>query len=119
MNDAVLEVVEGVRLTKLRAGSAENKRFHKLTDNYLKKFMKRAAGCFLQPLTVSSSHEYRHFVWIWSVCQQRRDYCRELITFNVYLNTDLPMFALGMLFNIMERGNASYDRIRAYWMKLT
>jgi ABC-type multidrug transport system, ATPase and permease components len=37
----------------------------------------------------------------------------ELITFNVYLNMLIwPMFALGMLFNIMERGNASYDRIQ-------
>ena len=37
----------------------------------------------------------------------------QLITFNVYLNMLIwPMYALGMLFNIMERGNASYDRIQ-------
>ena len=38
----------------------------------------------------------------------------DLITFNTYLGLLVwPMLAIGMLFNIVERGNASYDRIQA------
>src|SRR5699024_12367020 len=54
MNDAVLEVVEGVRLTRSYVQEdAENKRFHNLTENYLKKFMKvEKLDAFFQPLTI-------------------------------------------------------------------
>src|SRR5699024_8991973 len=36
----------------------------------------------------------------------------DIVTFNIYLNMLVwPMFALGMLFNILQRGNASLTRI--------
>ena len=117
MNDAVLEVVEGVRLTRSYVQeSAENKRFHKLTDNYLKKFMKvEQLDAFFQPLTiiVVSLSIAISFGYGAVLVNNGVITVGELITFNVYLNMLIwPMFALGMLFNIMERGNASYDRIQ-------
>src|SRR5699024_5960309 len=36
----------------------------------------------------------------------------QVVTFNIYLNMLIwPMFAMGMLFNIMQRGNASLNRV--------
>lgn len=117
MNDAVLEVVEGVRLTRSYVQEdAENKRFHNLTENYLKQFMKvEKLDAFFQPLTiiVVSSSIAISFGYGAVLVNNGVITVGELITFNVYLNMLIwPMFALGMLFNIMERGNASYDRIQ-------
>lgn len=117
MNDAVLEVVEGVRLTRSYVQEdAENKRFHNLTENYLKRFMKvEKLDAFFQPLTiiVVSTSIAISFSYGAVLVNNGVITVGELITFNVYLNMLIwPMFALGMLFNIMERGNASYDRIQ-------
>ncbi|MGO1923830.1 MAG: ABC transporter ATP-binding protein [Jeotgalicoccus sp.] len=117
MNDAVLEVVEGVRLTRSYVQEdAENRRFHSLTENYLNKFMKvEKLDAFFQPLTiiVVSSSIAISFGYGAVLVNNGLITVGELITFNVYLNMLVwPMFALGMLFNIMERGNASYDRIQ-------
>ena len=117
MNDAVLEVVEGVRLTRSYVQEdAENRRFHSLTENYLNKFMKvEKLDAFFQPLTiiVVSSSIAISFGYGAVLVNNGIITVGELITFNVYLNMLIwPMFALGMLFNIMERGNASYDRIQ-------
>ncbi|PEA53625.1 ABC transporter ATP-binding protein [Bacillus pseudomycoides] len=44
----------------------------------------------------------------------------ELITFTTYLGTLVwPMLAFGWLFNIMERGRASYDRIQRLFMQVS
>ncbi|SFD00574.1 ATP-binding cassette, subfamily C [Bacillus sp. 491mf] len=44
----------------------------------------------------------------------------ELITFTTYLGTLVwPMLAFGWLFNIMERGRASYDRIQNLFMQVS
>lgn len=117
MNDAVLEVVEGVRLTRSYVQEdAENKRFHKLTGDYLKKFMKvERLDALFQPLTtiVVAISMAISFGYGAVLVNNGAITVGELITFNVYLNMLVwPMFALGMLFNIMERGNASYDRIQ-------
>lgn len=117
MNDAVLEVVEGVRLTRSYVQEDdENKRFHKLTGDYLKKFMKvERLDALFQPLTiiVVSLSMAISFGYGAVLVNNGAITVGELITFNVYLNMLVwPMFALGMLFNIMERGNASYDRIQ-------
>lgn len=117
MNDAVLEVVEGVRLTRSYVQEDdENKRFHTLTGDYLKKFMKvERLDALFQPLTiiVVSLSMAISFGYGAVLVNNGVITVGELITFNVYLNMLVwPMFALGMLFNIMERGNASYDRIQ-------
>ncbi|MDO5360752.1 MAG: ABC transporter ATP-binding protein, partial [Jeotgalicoccus sp.] len=95
---------------------AENRRFHSLTENYLNKFMKvEKLDAFFQPLTiiVVSSSIAISFGYGSVLVNNGLITVGELITFNVYLNMLIwPMFALGMLFNIMERGNASYDRIQ-------
>ncbi|MEH7464836.1 ABC transporter transmembrane domain-containing protein [Bacillus thuringiensis] len=44
----------------------------------------------------------------------------DLITFTTYLGTLVwPMLAFGWLFNIMERGRASYDRIQRLFMQVS
>ena len=40
-----------------------------------------------------------------------------LVTFNVYLGMIVwPMFAIGELINVMQRGNASLDRVMRHWI---
>ena len=117
MNDAVLEVVEGVRLTRSYVQEeAEAGRFHNLTESYLKKFMRtKRLDAFFQPLTiiVVSISIAISFGYGAVLVNNGAMTVGQLITFNVYLNMLIwPMYALGMLFNIMERGNASYDRIQ-------
>ena len=42
----------------------------------------------------------------------------DLVTFTTYLGTLVwPMLAFGWLFNIMERGRASYDRVEKFFHK--
>lgn len=117
MNDAVLEVVEGVRLTRSYVQETQEAgRFHQLTENYLKKYMKvEKLDAFFQPLTilVVSLSIAISFGYGAVLVNNGSISVGQLITFNVYLNMLIwPMYALGMLFNVMERGNASYDRIQ-------
>lgn len=117
MNDAVLEVVEGVRLTRSYVQETQEAgRFHQLTENYLKKYMKvEKLDAFFQPLTilVVSLSIAISFGYGAELVNNGSITVGQLITFNVYLNMLIwPMYALGMLFNVMERGNASYDRIQ-------
>src|SRR5699024_12279841 len=106
MNDAVLEVVEGVRLTRSDVQeSAENKRFHKLTDNYLKKFMKvEELEAFFKPLTiiVVSLSIAISFGYGAVLVSNGVITVGELITFNVYLIImNWFMFGFGMLINYL------------------
>ena len=42
----------------------------------------------------------------------------QLVSFIAYIGMlVLVMFAIGRLFNVLERGNASYDRVNNYYMK--
>ncbi len=116
MNDSALEVVEGVRLTRSYVQEeAEALRFAKMTDDYLKKFMKvEKLDALFQPLTifVVSLSFIIAFGYGAVLVNDARLSVGELVTFNIYLNMLIwPMFAMGLLFNIMQRGNASLGRI--------
>ena len=48
----------------------------------------------------------------WKVCLGRHDLDRQMVSFISYIGMLVwPMFAIGRLFNVLERGNASYDRV--------
>ena len=116
MNDSVLEVVEGVRLTRsyVQEG-AESKRFKGMTDSYLGKFMKvERLDALFQPLTIIVTMISFMVAFGYGAVLANRGVITvgDIVTFNIYLNMLVwPMFALGMLFNILQRGNASLTRI--------
>lgn len=116
MNDSVLEVVEGVRLSRSYVQEdAESKRFKGMTDSYLKKFMKvERLDALFQPLTIIVTMISFMVAFGYGAVLANRGVITvgDIVTFNIYLNMLVwPMFALGMLFNILQRGNASLRRI--------
>ncbi|MFD2829602.1 ABC transporter ATP-binding protein [Corticicoccus populi] len=116
MNDSVLEVVEGVRLTRsFVQEDAENKRFRKMTGDYLDKFMKvERLDALFRPLTIiiTTASFVTAFAFGSVLVNRGQITTGDIVAFNIYLNMLVwPMFAIGMLFNIMQRGNASYNRI--------
>lgn len=116
MNDSVLEVVEGVRLTRsFVQEEAESKRFREMTSDYMKKFMTvERLDALFQPLTIviTTASFIIAFLYGSVLVNQGGITTGDIVAFNIYLNMLVwPMFAIGMLFNIMQRGNASYNRI--------
>ncbi len=116
MNDSVLEVVEGVRLTRSYVQEAdEGKRFKGMTDTYLDKFMKvERLDALFQPLTIIVTMISFMVAFGYGAVLANRGVITvgDIVTFNIYLTMLVwPMFALGMLFNILQRGNASLTRI--------
>ena len=116
MNNSVLEVVEGVRLTRSYVQEKhERRRFLGMTDGYLDRFMKvERLDALFQPLTILvTMASFMVALGYGAVLANRGDITvGDIVTFNIYLNMLVwPMFALGMLFNILQRGNASLTRI--------
>ena len=116
MNESALEVVEGVRMTRSYVQEdAEKERFKGMTTSYLNKFMTVAKlEALFQPLTifVVSMSFIIAFGYGAVLVNNGTITVGEVVSFNIYLNMLIwPMFALGMLFNVMQRGNASLDRI--------
>ncbi|GAB3070760.1 ABC transporter ATP-binding protein [Salinicoccus sesuvii] len=116
MNDSVLEIVEGVRLTRSYVQEkAENNRFRGMTDDYLQKFMKvERLDALFRPLTIIVTTFSFMVAFGYGAVLANRGLISvgDIVTFNIYLNMLIwPMFALGMLFNVMQRGNASLTRI--------
>ena len=116
MNNSVLEVVEGVRLTRSFVQEKdEYARFYEMTENYLQKFMKVVKlDSLFNPLTtiVVSVTFILSFGFGAYFINQGDITLGEFITFNIYLNMMIwPMFAAGITIDLMQRGNASYTRI--------
>src|SRR5699024_7823781 len=115
-NNSVLEVVDGVRLTRSYVREkGERRRFRGLRDEYLERFMKvERLDALFQPLTVVvTMTSFMVDVVEGAVLANKGVITAgDIVTFNIYLNMLVwPMFALGMLFNILQRGNASLTRI--------
>ncbi len=116
MNDSVLESIEGVRVSKAFAQEENlNERFRRMTTDVVNKFIHvEKLDALFKPLTIIITAlsfmialGYGSFL-----VNQGEITVGALISFNVYLNMLIwPMFAIGMLFNIMQRGNASLDRV--------
>lgn len=116
MNDAVLESVAGVRVLRAYVQEeADQKRFAGITDDVYQKnaavaridalfdpTIKVLVGCsYLIGLGYGANLVFHNEITL-----------GELVSFNVYLGMLIwPMFALGELINLMQRGGASLDRV--------
>lgn len=116
MNDNVLESIRGVRVIRAFVQEKEDaRRFDKMTENVYEKNMAVARiDALFEPtinLLVGASYTigigYGAFLVFRNVIT-----LGDLVSFNVYLGMLIwPMFAVGELINILQRGNASLDRV--------
>jgi ATP-binding cassette subfamily B multidrug efflux pump len=116
MNDKVLESVAGVRVIRAYVQErADEERFFNMTEDVFKKNMKVAVidSLFDPTIKVLTGLSYllglgygAYLVFHQSIS------LGDLVSFNVYLGMLIwPMFAFGELMNVMQRGNASLDRV--------
>ena len=116
LNDNVLEAVAGVRVVRafVQERSSE-KKFADMTEDVFKKNMhvEKIDALFmpiskiLTGLTYMIGLGYGAYLVSEGVMTLGK-----LVTFNVYLSMIVwPMFAIGELINVMQRGNASLDRV--------
>ena len=116
MNDKVLESIAGVRVIRAYVQEKEDeKRFHTLaTDVYAKNMKVAKIDSLFQPtvkMLVGMSYLIGLVYGAFLVFQNEVT-IGELVSFNVYLGMMIwPMFAIGELINVMQRGNASLDRV--------
>ncbi|MBM7702713.1 ABC transporter ATP-binding protein [Metabacillus iocasae] len=116
MNDQVLESVAGVRVIRAYVQErADQHRFHQLvTDVYNKNISVARIDALFEPtikVLVGLSYLIGLGYGAYLVFHQAIT-LGELVSFNVYLGMMIwPMFAIGELINVMQRGNASLDRV--------
>ena len=116
MNDKVLESIAGVRVIRAYVQEREDeKRFNTLaTDVYAKNMKVAKIDSLFQPtvkMLVGMSYLIGLVFGAFLVFQNEVT-LGELVSFNVYLGMMIwPMFAIGELINVMQRGNASLDRV--------
>lgn len=116
MNDSVLESIEGVRVTRAFAQEEHlDIHFKHMTTDVVNKFIHvEKLDALFKPITIIvTSLSFMIGLGYGSyLVNQGEITVGDLIAFNVYLNMLVwPMFAIGLLFNIMQRGNASLDRV--------
>jgi len=116
MNDQVLETMAGVRV--IRAYVQENKsqqKFKAVTDDVLAKNISvaRIDSLFEPTVKVLVGMSYLIGLTYGAYLVFHSEITLgELVSFNVYLGMLIwPMFAIGELINVMQRGNASLDRV--------
>ncbi len=117
LNDDVLEAVAGVRVVRAYVQErAEEKRFADATEDVYQKNMdvERIDALFTPISKIMTSLSYMiglgYGAYLVSVGEMSLG---SLVTFNVYLGMIVwPMFAIGELINVMQRGNASLDRVQ-------
>ncbi|WP_342430153.1 ABC transporter transmembrane domain-containing protein [Neobacillus sp. FSL H8-0543] len=116
LNDRVLESVAGVRVIRAYVQEkADAGRFHQLTEEVFQKNLKVARIDSLFDPTVKILVGISYLIGLgygaYLVFNQAIT-LGDLVSFNVYLGMLIwPMFAIGELINIMQRGNASLDRV--------
>ncbi|MEH7253572.1 ABC transporter transmembrane domain-containing protein [Neobacillus niacini] len=116
LNDRVLESVAGVRVIRAYVQEvADGRRFHQLTEEVFEKNIKVARIDSLFDPTVRILVGISYIIGLgygaYLVFNQAIT-LGDLVAFNVYLGMLIwPMFAIGELINIMQRGNASLDRV--------
>ncbi|MBY0144904.1 ABC transporter ATP-binding protein [Neobacillus niacini] len=116
LNDRVLESVAGVRVIRAYVQEeADGRRFHQLTEDVFEKNIKVARIDSLFDPTVRILVGISYIIGLgygaYLVFNQAIT-LGDLVAFNVYLGMLIwPMFAIGELINIMQRGNASLDRV--------
>lgn len=116
LNDSVLESIAGVRVIRAYVQEkADSGRFHQLTEDVFYKNIKVAKiDSLFDPtikVLVGISYSIGLGFGAYLVFHQTLT-LGDLVSFNVYLGMLIwPMFAIGELINIMQRGNASLDRV--------
>lgn len=116
LNDRVLESVSGVRVIRAYVQEkADQERFHQMTEDVFNKNLKVAQIDSLFDPTIKVLVGLSYLIGLgygaYLVFNQVLT-LGELVSFNVYLGMLIwPMFAIGELINIMQRGNASLDRL--------
>ncbi|OKP88964.1 ABC transporter ATP-binding protein [Paenibacillus sp. P32E] len=116
MNDQVLESVSGIRVIRAYVQERhDEKRFSDITEDVYHKNMAVArVDSFFEPtirLCVGLSYIIALTYGIYLVFRNQIT-LGDLVSFNMYLGMIVwPMFAIGELINIMQRGGASLERI--------
>jgi ATP-binding cassette subfamily B protein len=116
LNDRVLESIAGVRVIRAYVQEkADMARFHQLTEDVYQKNIKVAKIDSLFDPTIKILVGISYLIGIgygaYLVFHQAIT-LGGLVSFNVYLGMLIwPMFAIGELINVMQRGNASLDRV--------
>lgn len=116
MNDQVLESVSGVRVIRAYVQERlDEKRFSEITDDVYNKNMAVArVDAFFEPtirFCVGLSYIIGLTYGIYLVFRNQIT-LGDLVSFSMYLGMIVwPMFAIGELINIMQRGGASLERI--------
>lgn len=116
MNDQVLESVSGVRVIRAYVQERlDEKRFSDITEDVYRKNMAVAkVDAFFEPtirFCVGLSYIIGLTYGIYMVFRNQIT-LGDLVSFNMYLGMIVwPMFAIGELINIMQRGGASLERI--------
>jgi len=116
MNDYVLESISGVRVIRAYVQEKlDQARFQSLTEDVYRKNMKVAQIDSLFDPTIKVLVGLSYLIGLGYgayLVFHNEITLGELVSFNVYLGMMIwPMFAIGELINIMQRGNASFDRI--------
>lgn len=116
LNDSVLESIAGVRVIRAYVQEkADCERFHQLTEDVYEKNIRVAKIDSLFDPTIKVLVGISYLIGLgygaYLVFHQSIT-LGNLVSFNVYLGMLIwPMFAIGELINVMQRGNASLDRV--------
>nr|BCJ78243.1 ABC transporter ATP-binding protein [Niallia circulans] len=116
MNDQVLETITGIRVIRAYVREKANqKHFEAMAEDLFRKNIAIARVEALFEPTIRMLIGISYLIGLgygtYLVFQQRIS-LGELITFNVYLGMLIwPMYAIGELIHIMQRGSASLDRL--------
>ncbi|KAA0944356.1 ABC transporter ATP-binding protein [Sporosarcina sp. ANT_H38] len=116
LNDNVLEAVAGVRVVRAYVQErATEKGFAEMTEDVYQKNMhvEKIDALFMPISKVLTGLTYMiglgYGAYLVSIGDMTLG---KLVTFNVYLGMIVwPMFAIGELINVLQRGNASLDRV--------
>src|SRR5699024_10901473 len=116
LNNEVLESIRGVRVLRAFVQERkEEKRFEKMTDNVYEKNIAVAKidALFEPTMTILVGLSYTIGLGYGALLVfENAISLGDLVSFNVYLGMLIwPMFAVGELINILQRGNASLDRV--------
>ncbi|RLQ97341.1 ABC transporter ATP-binding protein [Falsibacillus albus] len=117
LNDKVLESIAGVRVIRAYVQErADEKKFEEMTEDVFKKNLAVAKIDSLFDPTIKTLVGVSYMIGLgygaYLVFHQVLT-LGDLVSFNVYLGMLIwPMFAIGELINVMQRGNASLDRVQ-------
>ncbi|GIO21590.1 ABC transporter ATP-binding protein [Oceanobacillus sp. J11TS1] len=116
MNNSVLESIRGVRVVRAFVQEEQEKeRFGDMTNDVYAKNMEVAKidALFEPTMKILVGLSYTIGIGYGALLVfENRLTLGDLVTFNVYLGMLIwPMFAVGELINILQRGNASLDRV--------